>query len=57
MSLDDLQSALGLRFRNVSLLEQALTHRSYLNEHPDADLGGLAGGSRMESGHGWRSPS
>jgi ribonuclease III len=38
MNLRDLQQALGLTFRDESLLEQALTHRSYLNEHPDEDL-------------------
>ncbi|HVW82621.1 MAG TPA: ribonuclease III [Candidatus Paceibacterota bacterium] len=27
---------LGLNFNNPALLEEALTHRSYLNEHPDA---------------------
>ncbi len=29
-----LQHALGLVFRNPSLLEQALIHPSYLNENP-----------------------
>lgn len=29
-----LAKALGVTFRNVGLLEEALTHRSYLNEHP-----------------------
>lgn len=28
--------ALGLTFQNLDLLEEALTHRSYLNEHRDA---------------------
>ncbi|MGH7175452.1 MAG: ribonuclease III [Minisyncoccia bacterium] len=27
---------LGLEFKNPALLEEALTHRSYLNEHPEA---------------------
>jgi ribonuclease-3 len=27
---------IGLQFQNYSLLNRALTHRSYLNEHPDA---------------------
>jgi ribonuclease III len=31
-SLDELESALGTRFQDPGLLEQALTHRSYLNE-------------------------
>ena len=34
-----LQSALGLVFRNPRLLEQALVHRSYLNENPGFRLG------------------
>lgn len=29
---------LGLAFRDLSLLQRALTHRSYLNEHPDETL-------------------
>jgi len=33
-----LQSILGVTFRNVSLLQQALVHRSYLNENPDFPL-------------------
>jgi len=32
--LDELETILGLAFRNKSLLQRALTHRSYLNEHP-----------------------
>jgi ribonuclease-3 len=31
--LKDFQRSLGVSFRDLSLLEQALTHRSYLNEH------------------------
>jgi ribonuclease-3 len=31
----DLEQRLGLDFRDKSLLQRALTHRSYLNEHPD----------------------
>ncbi|MBK8136351.1 MAG: ribonuclease III [Chloroflexi bacterium] len=38
MSLNDLQDALGVKFRDTSLLEQALTHSSFLNEHPGEDL-------------------
>jgi ribonuclease-3 len=33
-TLTNLQHSLGVRFENTALLEQALTHRSYLNEHP-----------------------
>jgi ribonuclease III len=31
-----LNARLGLRFENLSLLTRALTHRSYINENPDA---------------------
>ncbi|RME49362.1 MAG: ribonuclease III [Chloroflexi bacterium] len=34
--IDELQDRLGFRFNNTTLLIQALTHRSYLNENPDA---------------------
>jgi len=33
--ISTLAEALGVAFRNVRLLEEALTHRSYLNEHPE----------------------
>jgi ribonuclease-3 len=33
--LATLQSTLGITFRDPLLLQQALTHRSYLNENPD----------------------
>ena len=33
-SLDELQAALGHRFRDPALLERALTHASYAHEHP-----------------------
>lgn len=33
-----LQDKLGIAFRDPSLLQQALTHRSYLNENPDFTL-------------------
>ena len=36
--LANLQSVLGITFRNLSLLQQALVHRSYLNENPDFSL-------------------
>ncbi len=34
--LRPLEAALGLTFRNPDLLRQALTHRSYVHEHPEA---------------------
>lgn len=34
MSLTDLESTLGFVFEDKSLLQRALTHRSYLNENP-----------------------
>jgi ribonuclease-3 len=40
-TVDDLKqfpARLGLSFRDVSLFQVALTHRSYLNEHPDENL-------------------
>jgi len=33
-----LQSTIGITFQNLSLLEQSLVHRSYLNENPDFPL-------------------
>lgn len=36
MSHPDLESALGHRFADPSILEQALTHSSYASEHPGA---------------------
>jgi len=38
-SLNDLQSALGIRFNNLAILEQAVTHTSYINENPAAGTG------------------
>lgn len=35
VELASLQDKLGISFRDLSLLEQALVHRSYLNENPD----------------------
>ncbi|NTW22628.1 ribonuclease III [Candidatus Falkowbacteria bacterium] len=35
--LAELERIVGLQFKNKSLLKQAVVHRSYLNEHPDAD--------------------
>jgi len=34
-SLTELQQQAGFTFRNEGLLRRALTHRSYLNEHPE----------------------
>ena len=38
LSLDSLQEQIEIRFSDVDLLKQALTHRSYINEHIDEDL-------------------
>jgi len=35
--LTQLQDKLGYTFSNLDLLQRALTHRSYVNEHPDRD--------------------
>lgn len=35
LSLAEIQDSLDLRFVDLSLLQRALTHRSYINEHPD----------------------
>jgi ribonuclease III len=35
-SAADLSQRLGLSFSNLALLTRALTHRSYVNEHPDS---------------------
>ena len=32
--INELEDKLGIKFRDKSLLQRALTHRSYLNEHP-----------------------
>jgi ribonuclease III len=34
----ELEEELGIEFRDKSLLQRALTHRSYLNEHPEFPL-------------------
>jgi ribonuclease-3 len=34
-----LQKNLGIVFKNVNLLRQAMVHRSYINEHPDFKTG------------------
>ncbi|MEE8470064.1 MAG: ribonuclease III [Dehalococcoidia bacterium] len=41
MTLSDvaaLQDVLGVSFKDLSLLQQSLVHRSYLNENPDSNL-------------------
>ncbi len=38
VDLNDCAARLGLAFQDMSLLQRALTHRSYLNEHPDEDV-------------------
>lgn len=37
--LNSLQNQLNHHFHDTTLLEQALTHRSYLNEHPEYEYG------------------
>ncbi len=39
MDFNKLQKNLGTNFKNQDLLEQALVHRSYINEHPDFHFG------------------
>lgn len=39
MVVDELEKQLGYTFRNKNLVERALTHRSYLNEHAEYQLG------------------
>ena len=34
-----LEKKLGIKFKDKKILQQALVHRSYLNEHPDFTLG------------------
>ncbi len=34
----NLEESLGVKFINIDMLRQAVTHRSYLNEHPDFEL-------------------
>ena len=35
--IDPLQNSLAYLFNDISILEQALTHRSYINEHPGTE--------------------
>jgi ribonuclease-3 len=37
-AIDDLLHSLGITFSRKDLLREALTHRSYVNEHSEADL-------------------
>jgi ribonuclease-3 len=37
-NLEKLEKKIKIKFKNSELLEQALTHRSYLNEHPGKNL-------------------
>lgn len=37
-SFADLEERIGITFKDKELLKQALTHRSFLNEHPDLKL-------------------
>jgi ribonuclease-3 len=39
MDFENLEKKLGVTFDNIDLLKQALTHRSYLNEHPEWPYG------------------
>ncbi len=34
-----LEAEIGVKFKNPKLLKQAMVHRSYINEHPDFELG------------------
>jgi len=36
--LDDLQQKIGVKFNNISILKQALVHRSFINENPSSDI-------------------
>jgi ribonuclease-3 len=38
LDLNMIQEQFGIRFDDLSLLQRALTHRSYLNEHPEHSL-------------------
>jgi len=37
-NLENLEKKIGIKFKNKNLLKEALIHRSYLNEHPEAKL-------------------
>ena len=35
ISIEEVQKRIGVRFKNTDLLNEALTHRSYINENPE----------------------
>lgn len=37
-NLKELEKKIKIKFKNIKLLQQALTHRSYINEHPQDKL-------------------
>lgn len=37
-NIHDFEAVLGLKFKDITILERAFTHRSYLNEHPNLGL-------------------
>lgn len=39
MNLEELEEKISFKFKNRDFLENALIHRSYLNEHPEVKLG------------------
>ena len=38
-NIKSLEKNIGIIFKNKDLLQQALVHRSYINEHPDFNIG------------------
>jgi len=38
-NIKNLEKNIGIIFKNKDLLQQALVHRSYINEHPDFNIG------------------
>jgi len=38
-NIKNLEKNIGIVFKNKDLLQQALVHRSYINEHPDFNIG------------------
>src|SRR3989338_8938685 len=34
INFSEAQKAIGVKFKNIDFIKEALTHRSYLNEHP-----------------------